>query len=400
MRLIAVALTVFVLALTIAMSARNLDDFGDSFGHIGQRIFRYDTMGDEQLWTGALRMHEAIATVSPSTALSVGLKVDVAALPPNIIAALKAKQVNLNDPAVTALLLRLNAVVGVMGKVNDAGDITSVGITCALCHSTVDNSFTEGIGRRLDGWANVDLDVGAIVALSPALDPALKDELNKWGPGKYDPRHHVFDGTRIITINTPSLPVDIPSIYGLQQVGIETYTGDGFISYWNSYVGVTQMGGHGSFRDRRLGLNIVQTPDLVTPKLPLLLFYQFSLKTPLPPAGSFDPVAASRGRSIFQHEARCGRCHRGPALTDVLLGPVFPFLHRPSEVGTEPRYAARSATGKYRTTPLRGLWQHAPYFHDGSAPDLPAVVDHYNKFFSLNLTTAQKADLVQFLKSL
>ena len=219
----------------------------------GQRIFRFDTFGDEQLWTGVLRMHEAIATVSPATALKVGLKVDVEALPRTIIAALKAGKVNLDDPAVTIELLRLNSVVGVVGKVNEAGRLTSVGITCALCHSSVDDSFAPGIGRRLDGWANVNLNVGAIVALSPALDPALKEEFNTWGPGKYDPRHHIFDGTRIIPINSPSLPVVIPPIYGLQRVGFETYTGDGFISYWNSYVGVSQMGGQGTFRDRRIG---------------------------------------------------------------------------------------------------------------------------------------------------
>ena len=403
MRLFALGLAIFFgLTLTVAMSARKNDVDRDRFGHVpfGQRTFRFDTFGDEQLWTDALRMHEAIGTVSPATALSVGLKVDVEALPSSLIAALKAKRVDLDVPAATAELLRLNAVVGVMGEVNEAGEITSIGFTCALCHSTVDDSFTDGIGRRLDGWANVDLDVGAIVALSPALDPALKEEFNQWGPGKYDPRHHIFDGANIIPMNAPSLPVVIPPIYGLQRVGFETYTGDGFISYWNSYVGVTQMGGHGSFRDRRLGLDIVQKPDLVTPKLPALLFYQLGLKTPPPPPGSFDRAAALRGRRIFHHEARCSSCHQGPAFTDVLRGPVFPFLHAPSEVGVEPMYAARSATGKYRTTPLRGLWQHPPYFHDGSAADLEAVVDHYNQLFALNLTAAEKTDLVEFLKSL
>ena len=368
----------------------------------GRRIFRYDTFGDEQLWTDVLRMHEVIATVPPATALAVGLKVDVEALPGGVVEALKAGQVDLNDPAVTVELLRLNAVVGVQGKVNETGQLTSVGITCALCHSSVDNSFTTGIGKRLDGWANTDLNVGAIVALSPALDEATKAEFNAWGPGKYDPRHHAFNGTNLLSLNTPSLPIVLPPIYGLKGVGFETFTGDGPISYWNSYVGVGQMGGKGSFSDPRIGLFISQTPDLVTPKLRALLEYQLSLQTPEPPAGSFDPAAARRGQRLFRNEAACATCHQDPSFTDVLSGPSrrVPFPHEPAEVGMDPAYAARSATGQYRTTPLRGLWQHAPYFHDGSAPDLLAVVNHYDRLFALNLTAAQKADLVEFLKSL
>ncbi len=368
----------------------------------GGRIFRYDTFGDEQLWTAVLRMHEVLATVPPATALAVGLKVDVEALPQEIITALRAGQVDLTDPAVTVELLRLNAVVGVRGRVSNTGQLTSVGITCALCHSSVDNSLTTGIGRRLDGWANTDLNVGAIVALSPSLDVATKAEFNAWGPGKYDPRHHAFDGTNLLSLNSPSLPIVIPPIYGLRGVGFETFSADGPISYWNSYVGVGQMGGQGNFSDPRIGLFITQTPDLVTPKLPALLAYQLSLRTPEPPAGSFNREAAKRGKRLFHDEAGCATCHQSPNFTDVLSGPArtVPFLHDPAEVGTDPRYAARTATGKYRTTPLRGLWQHPPYFHDGSAPDLLAVVNHYNQRFGLNLTTAQKADLVEFLKSL
>ena len=368
----------------------------------GRAIFRFDTFGDEQLWTNVLRMHEPIATVDPATALAVGLKVDVDALPPSIVAALRAGQVDLTSPAVTTELLRLNAVVGVKGRVNETGQLTSVGVTCALCHSTVDNSFAPGIGKRLDGWANLDLNVGAIVALSPVLPDTLKAEFRTWGPGKYDPRHHAFDGTNLIPLNSPSRPIVIPSIYGLKGVGFETYTADGPISYWNSYVGVGQMGGHGNFSDPRIGLFIRQTPDLVTPKLAALLDYQLSLRVPDPPEGSFDREAAKRGERLFRHEAGCATCHQSPNFTDVLAGPrrTVPFLHDPAEVGTDPAYAARTATGKYRTTPLRGLWQHAPYFHDGSAPDLLAVVNHYNQLFALNLTAAQKADLVEFLKSL
>ena len=368
----------------------------------GRQTFRFDTFGDEQLWTDVLRMHEVIANVPPVTALAVGLKVDAEALPPAVIDALRAGQVDLTDPAVTVELLRLNAVVGVQGHVDDLGRLTSVGITCALCHSSVDDSFTEGIGRRLDGWANTDLNVGAIVALSPALDDATKAEFNAWGPGKYDPRHHAFDGTNIIPLNSPSLPIVIPPIYGLRGVGFETFTADGPISYWNSYVGVGQMGGQGTFNDPRIGLFINQSPDLVTPKLAALLDYQLSLRPPKAPRGSFDGAAATRGRRLFRNEAGCAACHQGPTFTDVLSGPdpSVPFLHHPAETGMDPAYASRSATGQYRTTPLRGLQQHAPYFHDGSAPDLLAVVEHYDRLFGLNLTEAQKADLVEYLKSL
>ena len=242
-RTVVAALCAFILSIAYGLSGLAPSTIADERLD-GKAIFRFDTFGDEQLWTDALRMHEAIATVDPATALSVGLKVDVDALPPETVAALKAGTVDLTDPAVTIELLRLNAVVGVMGKVRN-GQLTSIGITCALCHSTVDNSFTAGIGKRLDGWANTDLNVGAIVALSPSplLDDALKAELNSWGPGKYDPRHHVFDGTNL-TIRYPrSLPVVIPPAYGLKHVGFETYTGDGPISYWNAYVGISQMGG-------------------------------------------------------------------------------------------------------------------------------------------------------------
>jgi mono/diheme cytochrome c family protein len=418
MRLIGSASSVFALVLTFVISGsgqapvaherpgttgdRNYEEDRRGKNQDGQAIFRYDTFGDEQLWTNVLRMHEPIATVDPATALAVGLKVDVEALPPAVVAALRAGQVDLTSPAVTTELLRLNAVVGVQGKVDQMGQLTSVGVTCALCHSTVDNSFARGIGKRLDGWANLDLNVGAIVALSPALPEALKAEFRTWGPGKYDPRHHAFDGTNLISLNSPSLPIVIPSIYGLKGVGFETFTADGPISYWNAYVGVGQMGGHGNFIDPRIGLSITQTPDLVTSKLPALLEYQLTLQAPEPPRGSFDKEAAKRGKHIFRNEAGCATCHQGSTYTDVLSGPnkAVPFLHDAAEVGMDPAYAERTATGKYRTTPLRGLWQHAPYFHDGSAPDLLAVVNHYDRLFALHLSARQKADLVEFLKTL
>lgn len=360
----------------------------DAQGNQGQQTFRFDTFGDEQLWTDTLRMHEVIqSSVSPVTALSVGLKVDSEALPPNFLATR-----NLNSPATTVELIKLNAVVGVVGRVKGT-QLKSVGITCALCHSTDDNSVTTGVGKRLDGWPNRDLNPGAIIALSPALTAAQKAVYNSWGPGRFDPRFNV-DG-----INGPVL---IPPAYGLQGVGFETYTGDGPISYWNNYVAVVEMGGHGSFSDPRIGISITQEPDLVTPKLPELLRYQLSLLAPPPPAGSFNPMAARRGQVLFNGKARCASCHIPPTFTDVLSGPNpnVPFLHDAAEIGVDPAYAQRSATKQYRTTPLRGVWQHPPYFHDGSAPDLNAVVNHYNTFLGLGLAAKQQADLVEYLKSL
>jgi len=394
---IAVALFAVTFAFQVTTRAQGSDP------RHGREVFRFDTFGDEQLWTTVLRMHEVIPTIDPVTALGVGLKVDVDALPREVLDAILTNANGLlTDPATTVALLKLNAVVGVKGQVNDAGELTSIGITCALCHSTVDDSLMPGIGGRLDGWANRDLNVGAIVALSPALDDALKNEFSMWGPGKYDPRHHAFDGMNLIPLNSPSLPIVIPSIYGLRGVGFETYTGDGPISYWNAYVGIGQMGGKGNFVDPRIGLVIHQSPDLVTPKLEALLAYQLSLRTPEPPRGSFDRQAANRGRQLFRNEAGCATCHQGPTFTDVLNGASrqVPLLHDANEIGTEPEYASRSATNRYRTTPLRGLWQHPPYFHDGSAPDLPAVVEHYNQRFGLNLDAQQKSDLVEYLKTL
>jgi hypothetical protein len=367
----------------------------------GKAIFRFDTFGDEQLWTDTLQMQKVLPTISPRTALSVGLKVDSDALPSDVIKAIKAGQVNLDDPAVTVELLKLNAVVGVMAKVTGPNNhVATVGITCALCHSTVDNSITTGIGRRLDGWPNRTLNVGAIVALSPAV--VDKAPFQSWGPGRFDARLQFFDGKRIVPLSGTTVPVLIAPAYGLKDVGFETYTGDGVISYWNSYVGVTQMGGHGSFSDPRIEISVKQTPDLVTPKLPALLQYQLGLQAPPPPRGSFDREAARRGEDLFNHAAGCARCHKPPLFTDVVRGhdPKVPFLHSPFEVGTDPVYANRSATKAYRTTPLRALWQHAPYFHDGSAPDLLAVVNHYNSLFSLGLKDAQKRDLVEYLKTL
>lgn len=294
----------------------------------------------------------------------------------------------MNSPATTVTLLKLNAVVGLRGTVNTVNGrdtLVRLGITCALCHSTVDNSFSKGIGRRLDGWPNRDLDVGAIIALSPAVTPAQKAVYSSWGPGKYDPRFNI-DGK--------SAPLVLPPAYGLASVRNETYTAEGPISYWNAYVAVTQMHGHGNFSDPRLGIDVRQSPDMVTPKLPALRAYQHSLRAPPPPAGSFDAAGAERGRTVFT--TSCASCHVGVTNTDNDSG----ALHAPSETGMDAAYAMRTANKRYRTTPLRGLWQHPPYFHDGSAATLEAVVDHYNRVRNLNLTAQQKADLVHFLKSL
>ncbi len=367
----------------------------------GREIFRFDTFGDEQFWTDVLLMHQVVQQLKPAEALALGLKVDVDALPEPLIAALRAGDVDLQNPAVTVELIRLDAVVGVKGTVN-AGQITRLGVTCALCHSSVDDSFAPGIGRREDGWANTSLNVGAIVAASPIIGTDLKAELRQWGPGKYDPRHHAFDGKSLRILNSPSLPIVIPPIYGLRNVGFETFTGDGPISYWNAYVGIGQMGGKGNFSDPRIGLTIEQSPDLVTPKLAALLDYQLSLRAPVPRKGALDERAVARGRRLFGGQAGCATCHQGTTYTDVTSGPnrSQPFLHAPAEVGQDPAYALRSATRMYRTTPLRGLLQHPPYFHDGRATDLMAVVDHYDRLFTLGLSLAQKADLVEFLKSL
>ena len=402
MRLIGAASTVFAFVFMLVLSGANRTVGANP--HDGREIFRYDTFGDEQLWTDVLRMHEVVQTVSPETALNkLGLKVDVQALPRSVTKALEDGLVDLSDPAVTRQLLTLNAVVGVIGTVSN-DQITSLGITCALCHSTVDDSFMPGIGRRLDGWPNLDLNPGLILSLSPTdqLDAATKLEFANWGPGKYDARHHAFNGTGFVLLNgiTPSVPSVIPPAYGLNGVGFETFTGDGPISYWNAYVGIGQMGGKGNFSDPRINLTIAQTEDLVTPKLKALLEYQLRLRAPEPPKDSFDKFAARRGEQVF-HDVGCATCHVPPTYTDVRQGPAgSPLLHSPTAVGTDPLYAQRSATKMYRTTPLRALWQHAPYFHDGSAADLAAVVSHYESVLPLTLTAQQRADLIEFLKSL
>jgi mono/diheme cytochrome c family protein len=352
----------------------------------GRETFRFDTFNDETFWTDSLRIHEVIqAAVSPQTALSVGLKVDADVLPPGTL-----ETADLSDPATTVALLKLNAVVGLKGTVetvNGQDALTRIGITCALCHSTVDDRVASGIGSRLDGWPNRQLDPGAIVALSPALTTDQKAVYESWGPGMYDARFN-FDGQ-----NDPAV---IPPAYGLDGVHSVTFTGDGDSpAYWNRYVAVTQMHGHGSFTEPRLGISVNNPPDAVEAKLAALEAYQLSLAAPPPPPGSFDAAAAARGEAVFEGPGQCATCHAGPAFTDANAG-----LHDTLEVPTDPTHARRSATKQYRTTPLRGVWQHPPYFHDGSAATLADVVERYVSAQGLPLSAEQKADLVEYLKSL
>lgn len=351
----------------------------------GQQVFRFNTFGDEQFWTNTLQMNTVIENaVSPKTALSVGLKVDMDALPPSVVSGIQNGTIDLTSPATTVALLKLNAVVGVIGKVDANNHLTSVGISCALCHSTVDNAFAPGIGHRLDGYPNRTLNPGAIIALSPALTAAQKAVYNSWGAGRYDPRYN-FDG-----INGPVL---IPPAYGLEGVNLATYSGDGSIEYWNDYVAITQMHGLGSFSEPRLNISVTNgTQELVKPLLPALAAYEHSLTKPSPPPVA-DPAAVQRGQVVFA--ANCSVCHSGALFTDANTK-----LHAPSETGMDPTYANRSATKMYRTTPLRGLANNAPYFHDGSAATLADVVNHYNGYLHLGLSAQQQSDLVEYLKTL
>jgi mono/diheme cytochrome c family protein len=347
----------------------------------GQQIFRFDTFGDEQLWTDKLGLHKVVeSVVDPTTALKVGLKVDADVLPPGTL-----EKADLKSPATTVALLKLNAVVGLKAEVDANNKITKLGVTCALCHSTVDDSVQKGIGSRKDGWPNRDLDVGKIISLSPALTAEQKKVYTSWGPGKYDPRYNQ-DGK-----NTPLV---LPPAYGLAKVKNETYTAEGPISYWNAYVAVTQMGGKGNFQDAKLAIDVKHTPDLVTAKLPALRAYQHSLEAPKADPGKYDAKSAQRGKAVF--DRNCASCHVGGSGTDNDSGK----LHPAKETGMDEAYALRTKSKAYRTTPLRGLLQHPPYFHDGSAKGLDDVVKHYDKVRTLNLSKEQQADLVEFLKTL
>ena len=390
----------------------------------GRRTFRYDTFGDQAFWGGALQLNRAIAGkanggvgpgVSPKTALSVGLKVDATRIPKGITKAIKAGKVNLNDPKVTLKLLQLNAVVGLRGLFQ-GNRLSSIGITCAVCHSTVDNSFAPGIGRRLDGWPNRDLNVGAIVSLAPNKKPltdllqvneATVDRvLASWGPGKFDAE--LFLDGKGFRPDGKTGAVLIPAAFGLAGVNLHTYTGWGSVPYWNAFVANLEMHGVGNFSDERLNnadqfpvaaragfAHVHHTRDLITSKLPALQLYQLSL--PIPHARHVNRAAARRGKAIFDGIGRCAGCHAPPTFTDSGWN-----LHSGREICIDGFQSNRSPTLRYRTTPLRGLVAKLKggFYHDGRFATLRAVVDHYNNCFRLGLGSRQESDLVQYLRGL
>jgi hypothetical protein len=391
----------------------------------GKQIFRYDAFGDENFWSGLLHIDKAIEGsanggfgdgVSPNDALAIGLKVDADALPADVIAGIQSGAIDLDDPATTIALLKLNSVVGVKGNFDNAGNLQSIGITCASCHSTVDNSFADGIGKRLDGWPNRDLDVGGIISPTDNAQPVadmlhvdegtLRTVLDQWGPGRFsailfmDGKAYRSDGKVAANL--------IPAAFGLKNIDLVTYTGWGSISYWNSFVANLEMHGIGNFYDPRLNdplkyplavengfYHVVNDTDLITSKLPALREYQHSIDAPKPPKGSFNAEAADRGKEIFLGKAKCAGCHALPIYADNVL-------HSASEIGIDDFEAMRSPTGKYRTTPLGGLFTRAKggFYHDGRFATLMNVVNHYNDYNHLHLTKSEKADLVEFLKSL
>jgi hypothetical protein len=393
----------------------------------GKDIFRFDTFGDQAFWGGQLRLHQAIAGeefggvgpgLSPRAALALGLKVDVDALPVAIRAALRRGAVDLNSPAVTLELLKLNAVVGVTGFFDPEGTIRSIGIQCALCHSTVNDSLAPGIGHRLDGWAARDLNVGAIIALSPNLQPfadALQVDvatvltvLNSWGRGKFDASLGL-DGKAFRPDGISGATL-IPPAFGLTGVNLHTWTGWGGAPHWNALVAVLEMHGQGTFFDPRLNDpvkfplaaaqnlgNVRNDPDLVTPKLPALHLYQMSLAAPSAPFGTFNAAAAARGKALFSGKADCARCHVPPLYTEPGWN-----MHTPTEINIDDFQANRSPDERYRTPPLKGLWTHTRggFFHDGRFATLRDVVNFLNASFGLGLTRGERNDLIQFLKSI
>ena len=392
----------------------------------GRQTFRFETFGDEAFWGDALGMHDAIKGearggvgpgLTPTTALSLGLKVDADALPQELKTQLGAGQVDLNSPQTTIELLRLNSVVGLTGFFDPQGNLTSLGIQCALCHSTVNDSLAPGIGQRLDGWANRDLNVGVIIALAPDLTPftsllgvdaaAVRQVLQNWGVGKFD-AELILDGKT----EGPqgSAATLLPPAFGLAGVNLHTWTGWGSVTHWNAFVANLEMHGQGTFFDPRLndaekfpiaareGFGDVRhTPDRITPKLAALHFYQLALAAPTPAAGSFDTAAAERGETIFNEKADCDRCHVPPIFTEPGWN-----MHTPEEIGIDAFQANRSPDEHYRTSPLRGLWTHTKggFYHDGRFATLLDVINHYNTLFSLGLNDTEKADLAEYLKSI
>jgi cytochrome c5 len=393
----------------------------------GQKTFRFDTFGDEAWWGDTLHLHEAIEGaklggvgpgISPATALFLGLKVDLDALPPSLVQQLKKGKVDLNDPAVTLALLELNSVVGVTGHFKSDGSLKSVGIQCALCHSTVDNALAPGIGHRLDGWANRDLNVGAIIAAAPNLQPiadllstdqaTVRKVLNSWGPGKFD-AELLLDGKAFRPDGKPAATL-IPPAFGLAGINLHTWTGWGSVPHWNALVANLEMRGKGDFYDSRLDNaaqfpiaaanhfgHVQNNPDLITAKLPALHLYQLSIPAPAPPARSFDHAAADRGRELFSGKAKCSTCHANPVFTEPGWN-----MHKASEVCVDDFEANRAPDHAYRTTPLNGLWTHTKggFYHDGRFATLADVVNHYDMCLSLGLTNREQGDVVEYLRSL
>lgn len=394
----------------------------------GRQIFRFDTFGDEAFWGDTLKLHQGIEGaanggvgpgVSPRTALSVGLKVDMDALPASVVNAVKAGQVNLDDPKTTLALLQLNSVIGVTGHFNSSGQLTSIGIQCALCHSTVDDAFAPGIGHRRDGWPNRDLNVGAIVALSPDLsavdnllgvdDATTRKVLASWGPGHFDAE--LFLDGKAFRPDGKTAAVLIPPAFGLAGTNLHTYTGWGSITHWNAFVANLEMHGQGNFFDPRLD-DATQFPiaaknkfghvqrdeaqDMITPKLGALQAYQLSIPAPKPPDGSFDPAAADRGDKLFGGKAHCTNCHVEPLLTEPGWN-----LHAAADIGIDDFQANRAPDKKYRTMPFHGLFAHMKggFYHDGRFATLLDLVNHYDTALNLGLTDAEKSDLVEYIKA-
>jgi hypothetical protein len=394
----------------------------------GREVFRHDTFGSEAFWGGKLNLHRAIAGekfggvgagLSARQALQVGLKVDTAKLPRILVEVVTGGSVSLDRPETTLELLRADAVVGVKGFFDGNRRLVSVGITCAFCHSTVDDSLVKGIGRRLDGWPNRDLDVGAVVSMAPDLNvyatllgvdvATVKKVLAGWGPGKYDAELNL-DGKGFRPDGKSGATL-IPPAFGMAGVNNHTWTGGwGDVTYWNAYVANLQMQGQGTFLDQRL-MNAQQYPvaakagfgqkrdakDLITSKLGSLHYYQLSIPAPKPPEGSFDRNAASRGEMMFRGKAQCATCHVPPLFTEPGWN-----THKPSDIGIDDFQSSRSPDKSYRTAPLRGLWAHQKggFYHDGRFATLRDVVNHYDKFKALGLTDAEKSDLVQYLLSI
>jgi len=419
-----------LVAVIVQVSAQEADPATENAMRMleeGQQTFRYDTFGDEVFWGDTLRLHEAIAGeanggvgpgLTPSMALELGLKVDMNALPAELVEQVQAGEVDLNDPATTLALLQLNSVVGVTGFFDDSGAITSVGIQCALCHSTVDDAFAPGIGNRLDGWANRDLNVGAIVALAPDLsvftellgvdDATVREVLNSWGPGRYDAELNV-DG-QAFRSDGGSAATLLPPAFGLAGASLHTWTGWGSVTHWNAYVANLQMHGQGRFYDPRLNdpeqypvaaangfWDVRSENDLITPRLAALHFYQLALPAPLAPEDSYDPEAAARGEELFNGDAQCSTCHVPP----LFMEPGWP-MHTAEEIGIDDFQSSRGPDQMYRTAPLAGLWTHMEggFYHDGRFATLADVVGHYNIHFGLGLTAEQINDLVEYLKSI